>query len=377
MIRKKGATLGTLFFVLFPCHKAVPRIATELSQILKDKIRAEGPITFRDFMSSALFHETYGFYTQAPSIGNPAGPFDTSAKFTAFAFGVAQAISQATKLIGGPLRVLELGGGTGQLGASIVSFLSVPHEYVILEISEGLRRKQAERMLKTVPTLHELEAGPTLVFGNEVLDALPVHRVMGLANEEVCELYVDLDEDGEFCEQPGDLSTPTLLQRLRNENIHLGRGHIAELCLELSSFLQDIKRIVKPGYIIFVDYGDKASNIYSHHHRNGTLRSYYQQQQVHDPFFAVGQQDMTADVDFSAVISEASLLGLELAGWTSQGIWLANLGIHNYVGTGKDSIARQREVDVLTGEASLGSAFDVIMLKTPGLPDGPGLGSVT
>ena len=48
----------------------------------------------------------------------------------------------------------------------------------------------------------------TVVFGNEVLDAFPVHRVMGLENEEVCELFVELDEDGEFCEQPGDVSTP-------------------------------------------------------------------------------------------------------------------------------------------------------------------------
>jgi SAM-dependent MidA family methyltransferase len=132
-------------------------------------------------------------------------------------------------------------------------------------------------------------------------------------------------------------------------------------------------RVVSPGYIIFVDYGDKASNIYSYRHRNGTLRSYYQQQQIHDPFFAVGQQDMTADVDFTAVITEAISLGLELAGWTSQGTWLTNLGIQDYVGVGKDSVSRQHEVDLLTGAASLGSAFDVLMFKTPGLPDGPGL----
>ena len=351
----------------------MPRIATELAKILKEKIRAEGPMNFRDFMSTALFHETHGFYTQAPSIGSPAGPFDTSAKFSAFGFCVAQAITHAANSIGGPIRVLELGGGTGQLGASIVSFLSIPHEYVIFETSSGLRHKQNERGLKTIETLEGFEPAPTIVFGNEVLDALPVHRVMGLANEEVCELLVDLDEDGELCEQPGDVSSPKLLRRLQDEHIHLGRGQIAELCLEIPSFLQKLARVIKPGYIIFVDYGDKASNVYSYRHRNGTLRSYYRQQQIHDPFFAVGQQDMTADVDFTAVISEATALKLELAGWTSQGIWLDNLGIQNYVGTGKNSVSKQREVDLLTGEASLGSAFDVLMFKTPGLPDGQGL----
>jgi len=328
-------------------------------------------------MSMALFHGTHGFYTQAPAIGSSAGPFDTSAKFTAFAFGVAQAINHAAETIDGPIRVLELGGGTGQLGAGILSFLSVPHEYVVLETSPGLRRKQAKKGLKTVETLKGLDPTPTVVFGNEVLDALPVHRVMGLANEEVCELFVDLDENGELCEQIGAVSTPKLFQRLQDEHIHLGRGHIADLCLEIPSFLQELGRVIKPGYIIFVDYGDKASNIYSHRHRNGTLRFYYQQQQIHDPFFAIGQQDMTADVDFTAVINAAKGLGLEFAGWASQGTWLTNLGIQDYVGTGKDSVSRQEEVDLLTGEARLGSAFDVLMFKSQGLPDGPGLSPVS
>jgi SAM-dependent MidA family methyltransferase len=341
--------------------------------MVKDQIRSQGPMTFRDFMSVALFHERHGFYTQAPSIGSSVGPFDTSAKFPAFSFGVAQAITQTAQVIGNPLRVLELGGGTGQLGACMTSFLTIPHDYVVLETSSGLRAKQTEKGLKTVETMKGLQPTATVVFGNEVIDALPVHRLMGLANEELCELFVELDENGELCEQPGELSTPQLHQRLQQEHISLGRGQIAEVCLEIRPFLQELMRVVKPGYIIFVDYGDKASNIYSYRHRNGTLRSYYQQQQIHDPFFAVGQQDMTADVDFTAVITEAEALGLELAGWTSQGTWLTNLGIQDYVGAGKDSVSRQQEVDLLTGAASLGSAFDVLMFKTPGLPDGPGL----
>ena len=330
-------------------------------------------MTFRDFMSAALFHEIYGFYTQAPSIGNSAGPFDTSAKFSAFGFGVARAITQAAQMIGDPVRILELGGGTGQLGVCVTSFLTIPHDYLVLETSSGLRAKQEENGLKTVGTLKELQPTATVVFGNEVLDAFPVHRVMGLANEQVCELFVELDENGELCEQPGELSTPELRQRLHQEQIHLGRGHIAEVCLEIKPFLRELAQVVSPGYIIFVDYGDKASNIYSYRHRNGTLRCYYQQQQIHDPFYAIGQQDMTADVDYTALVSEAAALGLELAGSTSQGTWLTNLGIQNYVGTGKGSVSRQKEVDLLTGVASLGSAFDVVMFKTPGLPDGPGL----
>ncbi len=348
------------------------RLDTELARLLKDRIRAKGPMTFRDFMAAALFHETHGFYTLAPSISSSIGPFDTNAKFPAFAFAVAQAIHEAAKTLGSPLRILELGGGTGQLGSQISLFLTDSHEYVILETSSGLRAKQAERGLRSIATLEELKPGKTVVFGNEILDAFPVHRVMGIQNDQICEIFVDLDDNEEFCEQPGKVSTSKLLDRLQDEQICLGRGHLAEICLEFQPFLQDLARVTKPGYIIFVDYGDKASNLYSYHHRNGRMRYYYQQRQIHDPFFAVGQQDMTSDIDFTAVISDAASVGMELAGWQPQGTWLTNLGIQGYVGTGKDSVSRQQEVDMLTSRTRLGSAFDVLMFKTDGLPRGPG-----
>ena len=98
-------------------------------------------------MSAALFHETHGFYTRAPAIGSPVGPFDTNAKFTAFGFGVAQAITQAAKVMGGSLRVLELGGGTGQLGimyfifprhsSRICLFLKQAQDYELNRLKRG------------------------------------------------------------------------------------------------------------------------------------------------------------------------------------------------------------------------------------------------
>jgi SAM-dependent MidA family methyltransferase len=351
----------------------VKRINTELSVILKDKIRSQGPLTFKEFMGAALFDRVYGFYAQGPRIGSSVGPFDTNAKFPAFGFGLARGITEAEQLIGTQLRVLELGGGTGQLGKNILSFLPIPHEYVVLEPSRGLRASQMEMGLQVVEKMAGLAPQPTFAFGNEVLDALPVHRVMGMGHEEMMELYVVLDEESEFCEQPGPLSTPELAQRLRREQVQLGRGQVAEICLEMKGFFQGLERVINPGYILFVDYGDSASNLYSYRHRNGTLRSYYRQQQIHDTFFAVGQQDLTADVDFTAVITEARELGWEFAGSTSQGEWLKNLGIQEYVGAGADAGFKQKEVDLLTGAASLGSTYDVLIFMTKGLTQAPGL----
>ncbi|WP_342348264.1 SAM-dependent methyltransferase [uncultured Nitrospira sp.] len=353
------------------------RIDTELGNALKGKIRTQGPMTFRDFMAAALYDENMGFYSKAPKIGSPEGPFDTNARFPAFGYAIAKAITYAEKAIGFPLRVLELGGGTGQLGNNIISCLENDHEYVVLEPSQGLRAHQQRRGLQSIQNLDSLPPKPTFVFGNEVLDALPVHRVMGMGPEEVLELYVDLDEDGEFCEQPRPLSTMALAERLGDDRVQLGRGQVAEICLELKPFLKSIWRVVDPGYVIFVDYGDRASNLYSHRHRNGTLRSYYHQQQIYDQFFAVGQQDLTADVDYTAACFLAEEVGFEVDGLIPQGIWLRNLGILDYKGPTGDRESDQEEIDVLTRPAGLGSTFDVLIFKTKGLSNGPGLQSAS
>jgi SAM-dependent MidA family methyltransferase len=328
-------------------------------------------------MAVALYDEANGFYAQGPNIGSPDGPFNTNAKFPAFGYAIAQAIAQAEKNIGCPLRILELGGGTGQLGKSIISFLQTPHEYIVLETSPGLRASQEQKALQTIQNLNNLPPSPTFVFGNEVLDALPVHRVMGMGNEKIEEFYVDLDEDGEFSEQPGPLSTTELAERFKCEGVQLGRGQVAEICLELKPFFQNVRQVLERGYVFFVDYGDRASNLYSHRHRNGTLRSFYQQQQIHDPFFAVGQQDLTADVDYTAARSVAEEAGFEVDGPIPQGAWLRNLGIQAYKGSSSDRESYQKEINVLTRPTGLGSAFDVLILKTRGLPDGPGLQQVS
>ena len=353
------------------------RIDTELARVLKGKIRSRGPLTFRDFMSVALYDEDKGFYAQGPNIGSPDGPFNTNAKFPAFGYAIAQAIGQAEKNIGYPLRILELGGGTGQLGNRIQSFLPTPHEYHVLETSPGLRANQEQRGLQAIQSLKTLPPGPTFVFGNEVLDALPVHRVMGMGNGEVVELYVDLDEAGEFSEQPGRLSTLELAERFRGENVQLGRGQVAEICLELKPFIKNIRQVVERGYVFFIDYGDRAVNLYSYRNRNGTLRSYYRQQQIHDLFFAVGQQDLTADVDFTAVISIAEEIGFEVDGPIPQGVWVQNIGMQDYKGFADDGESDLEEIDMLTRPSGLGSAFDVLIFKTSGMPEGPGLQSAS
>lgn len=349
------------------------RMDTVLAKKIKKKIRQDGPLNFRDFMEVALYDLEDGFYTKGPGIGTQEGTFNTNALFPAFGFALAQAVEQAERLLGESVRIVELGGGTGELASHLFSFLPTPHEYVIVDISPGFRAQQTRRGFQSVESLDWLSPAPTFAFGNEVLDAFPVHRVLGNGSGELLELYVAIDRNGEFIEQPSLPSTPLLAERLQSENVVLGRGQIAEICLDLGDFLKKIARPLAPGYLVFIDYGDEASILYSHVRRNGTLRAYRSQQAAFNPFESVGDQDLTADIDFTALRRAARKAGLQSAGQLRQGLWLKNLGIQGYKLRAKGQHSADQEIFFLTSPARLGSTFDVVLFKTEGLPDGPGL----
>ena len=348
------------------------RLDTVLGQIIKDRIRSKGPMTIQEYMATCLYDSRYGFYSQGPNIGSVDGPFDTNAKFSAFAFAITKAVKQADQLLGNTTRVVELGGGTGELGKSVMRFLENDRNYMVVDPSSGLRVKQDQVGLQAVGDLTEITPAPTFLFGNEILDALPVHKVMGTEQGEILEFFVDLDEAGEFFEIPLAPSTPALLARLQSLNVTLGRGQVGEICLELSSLFQKVKQVVEPGYVVFVDYGDSASKLYSFQRRNGTLRSYYRQHQIHDIFYAPGEQDLTADVDFTTVRREAQAVGLVGGTPVSQETWLKNLGIQEYIDPENICARDVEEIECLTKSSQLGSAFDVLIFKTIGLPEGPG-----
>lgn len=350
----------------------VNRIETPLGSIIRDYILAHGPITFREFMAQALFHPELGFYSKGPDIGSIGGTFNTNAMFPAFAFGLARAVEQAEAMVGEPLRIVEFGAGTGELGARILSFLSHPHEYVVVEASHGLRRKQEALGLKVFENVEALGPAPSFVFGNEVVDAFPVHRVMGDGRGNLLEMYVAVDQRGCFTEEFVELSTPQLSSRLASERVGLGRGHIAEVCLDIDPFIHGAASIISKGYLVIIDYGESSSALYHYTRKNGSLRCYYQQEQVHDPFDHIGDQDITTDVDFTALEAAACSAGLGAARRVWQGPWLENLGIRQFQPPGVDPKDVNAQIEQLTHPARLGSTFDVLLWNTSTISNAPG-----
>ena len=327
-------------------------------------------MTFRDFMALALYDSEYGFYTKGPGIGTRTGTFNTNAMFPAFAFALAHAIHRAEDRVGESLRIVEFGGGTAELAANIRSFLTTPHEYVIVDISPGFRAQQTRRGFQAADSVDRLPPAPTFAFGNEVLDALPVHRVMGDGFGDILEFFVALDEKGEFIEMPDNPSTPLLAERLQSEGVILGRGQIAEICLDLEEFMENAARPISKGYLTFIDYGSEASDLYSHCRRNGTLRSFRSQEPQINHLELVGDQDLTADVDYTALKMAAKRVGLQFLDCLQQGTWLKNMRVNDYSKVAKDIRSAEEEVSYLTNPARLGTTFDIILFKTAGVPDG-------
>jgi len=163
------------------------------------------------------------------------------------------------------------------------------------------------------------------ILANELLDALPVHRVEGGAGGELFESFVDVDDAGLFSTIPGPPSTVALAARLEDEHVDLAPRQQAEICLALDGWLQAAARPLRRGSVLLIDYGYSAPELYRPD-RGSTIRAYHRHRVHADPFVAIGRQDLTAHVDLTAVERAARAAGLQALGRTTQAAFLSELG---------------------------------------------------
>lgn len=352
---------------------APPDAETPLERRLKERIARDGPIPFSEFMRAALYDPNDGYYARGPRIG-PEGDFSTSVRFPAFRRAIARLAVHCYHALGKPrpFRIVELGAGTGQLAREVISewHRALPDarlDYATVDASDALRLRQEE-----VPgvTAHaspsDLPPAPGLVFGNEVLDALPVHRVVG-GSQGLLEIHVDLDaRSGRLRERLLPLSNPTIEAHLHGLDVFPARGQVIEVALGLGGFVRDAARLPEPGFLVFVDYGDEARALYAPTNMNGTLAAYRAHGRFHEPLARVGEQDLTADVDFTTVAAAATQAGMESLGLATQQTFLEGLGIAE--------LGLPDEVHLVSGAAGLGTAFHVAAFRRgtratlPGFP---------
>jgi SAM-dependent MidA family methyltransferase len=166
-----------------------------------------------------------------------------------------------------------------------------------------------------------------VVLANEVLDALPVHRVRRQGRD-LLELAVDVGPEDDLVEVEIEPTTPALAARLADEGVHLADGQTAEIGLALDAWVAAAAAGLRRGVLLVIDYGAAAGELYDPvRRRDGTLRAYVRHQVHADPYRHVGRQDLTAHVDLTALERAAVAAGLSTIGSTTQAEALMGLGI--------------------------------------------------
>lgn len=320
------------------------------------RMEQEGPITFADFMEAALYDADFGYYmTPGPRIG-PGGDYYTSPDVhPIFAELIGKQIAQAAEVIAGPgepLTILEMGAGKGLLAGHLLNayrrdnsaFLS-RIRYTIVERSPAMTAAQQLRLRSLLqdgvsitwyPDLARIPAGSLtgVILSNELVDAFPVHRVvkrpLGLR-----EIYVGWATptppapNGRFIEIEAPPFAPALQRYFDRIGIALEDGQRAEVNLQAMDWMRRVGTILRCGLVLTIDYGHTATDLYAATRKTGTLLCYHRQTVSDTPYLRVGQQDLTAHVNFTGLALAGQEVGLEVTGFTNQLHFLMGLGIES------------------------------------------------
>ncbi len=378
-------------------HKAgvIPIGHPDLVAEIISEIRASGPMTFARFMERALYHPKFGYYTRATEPEERIGPGRVCEDrigwdgdyYTSFdvhpilAQTLARQIRQVDEGLGSPdtFTVIEMGPGKGLLARDFLAAcekdsptLFARLQYRLIERSPMMIAEQRRALAPWVAAgkvswlngLSELVDGSLtgVLLSNELVDAFPVHRVR-IVQGEPKELYV-ADADGRFVEQTGPLSTPALAQylaRLAAMDITLPEGYTTEINLDAMAWMKEVARVMERGIVLTIDYGHTAQDLYGPDRARGTLLCYWKQLTSEDPYTRVGQQDMTAHVDFTALATAGDEAGLRVTGFTNQMSFLMSLGVERELEKLEPGTKEFQEIVQLLRPDGMGRTFKILI----------------
>ena len=309
----------------------------ELLARIRDEIRRDGPITFARFMEIALYDPARGYYRSRVARPGRAGDYLTAPEaHPIFGRAIAPFARAVHDAIGSPepLTIREFGAGEGALAEPLVTALASRRiRYLVAEVEPARVESVRARLLATHSDIEVVaddgRAIDGLAIANEVLDALPTHRVVQ-RRDRLREILVGLAADGEeLIDAEGDPSTPALADRLHDEAVALRDRQVAEVCLAVDAWVATAAAGLASGVLLIVDYGHAASELYGERRQAGTLATYQGHRVGDNPYRAVGHQDITAHVDVTAVERAATGARMDHLGTRTQAAFLDALGLGN------------------------------------------------
>lgn len=330
------------------------RSYSAVDQEIRELIHQHGRITFAQFMQACLYSPHGGFYAAR---GTRISAHFGTAPATHPVFGalLARQLEQMWHLLGDPpvFYVLEVGSGDGALAQAIVSAcermapqMAQALYYVAADYAprwlpapahpfawdhrtgDGMSpgRRDAPLRVQRVKTdgLRAFRHVVGCILCNELIDNFPVHR-FAIQGGRVKEVFVTL-AGGTLTEVLDEPSSPRLAERLTSLGVTLPEGYRGEVNLALEDWTGQLAQALDRGFILTIDYGQLAPDLYAPQNHQGTLVCYHRHVGSRDPYQHLGHQDITCQVDFTSLMRLGERHGLATVGYTRQRQFLTNLG---------------------------------------------------
>ena len=353
-------------------------------QEIRRRIAEDGPITFGEFMEVALYWPNGGYYASGERTGASGDYFTSPLAHPAFGALIAVQLYQMWRILDCPgvFTVLEPGAGDGLLCRDVLAYAGQISRdfrdslrYICIDRSAGAGYERgmdgAHRIVSdTLP----FRGVVGCILSNELLDAFPVRQVVMLP-EGLREVYVDqvgglLIACADYTFDVGPVS------RLMDLDFVPAEGQTLEINVDLASWTYGASRALEQGFVLTIDYGRSARELYSAEERfRGTLTTYYRHVQTDSPLERIGRQDITSQVDFTSVIRLGERAGLDFLDITDQRSFLGNLGIremlerlHSAVPDRMEYPANRRGMEELVNPDGLGDFKALVQGKNVGSP---------
>ncbi len=354
----------------------IQQISKVLQHKITQEIKQKGAISFANFMKMALYEPGLGYYSAGLKKFGREGDFITAPELgPLFAQTLANFFAAVLSDIKHPV-IMELGAGQGtfcyQLLKQLDTVNQLPSAYWILEISADLKKTQQQQIAQLpkhisqkVRWLNQLpdESFEGIIFGNEVLDALPV---------EVFQIFESGPQRLMLCDKQGELKEQwqpfpeVLLNQLASKSLDLPVGYRSEFIPHLQSWMEGVVQCLRTGVVLWVDYGYGAKQLYHPQRQQGTLVCHQRHQANFNPYQSIGTQDMTSFVDFTHVATVLDGLGFDVCSFTHQSDFLMSLGLTDLINENakfKDYYQQISEMKQLVLPNEMGEKFKVLAAK--------------
>lgn len=302
-------------------------------------------MTFERYMELCLYHPEYGYYMQGRERTGVEGDYFTSPDLhPIFARLVARQAAEMWEILGRPPRFtwVEMGAGRGLFAVDFLRWARQTRtdffdalDYQVVEPGPTQRARVVDRVARefggarfqAIDSLEKLDLVTGCFFSNELVDAFPVAVVTRVAGR-LKEIYVVADE-GQLVERPGPLSDSEVAAAVARYANQLEDGHRVEVNRRAAQWISSVAAKLARGFVLTIDYGDLAPFLYIPERPRGTLIAYRGHTASENFYDAPGEQDLTAHINFSALIDSGIEVGLGFTGFTTQERFLMALGEAN------------------------------------------------